>query len=143
MGPPSEDEVAAALAGAVATHARHKTGSKQLPEAIEDGLHTLLYERGSDGILELAISECTSTRITFLGIVIWVTEQTLGPLEAQFERGEAGGPVKAFTVRAGDGRIARRDAPKVHQSARALQRIIATRPTADEDWAFVIRYEFG
>jgi hypothetical protein len=142
MGPRSEDEVAAALAADVTTHARHGTGSK-LPEAIELGLHNLLYERGSDGILELAVSESTSTRLTILGIVIWVTEQTLGPLEAKFERDEAGGPVKEITVRAGDGRIARRDAPKYPQSARAMQRIIATRPTADEDWAYVILYEFG
>jgi hypothetical protein len=141
MSPRSEDEVAAALAAAVTTHARHRTASNQLPEEIEEGLHTLLYERGSDGLHELSVSECTSTRITILGVVIWVTEQTLGPLEAKFERDEAGGAVKAFTIRAGDGRIARRDAPKFPQSARALQRIIAARPTTDEDWAHVIHYE--
>lgn len=87
MDPRSENEVAA-LAAAVATYARDSTGAK-LPEAIEDGLHALLYEAGSDGVHELAVSECTSTRIAFLGIVTWVTEQTLGPLEAVFELGEA------------------------------------------------------
>jgi hypothetical protein len=92
---------------------------------------------------ELAVAECTPTRITFLGIVIWVTEHRLAPLEAVFERGGADHPVTRFTVRAGDGRIARRDSPKFLQSARALQRIIATRPTADEDWEYVVVHELA
>jgi dihydroorotate dehydrogenase len=45
MGPRSEDEVAAALAAAVEIYAGHRAESKQLPEEIEEGLHSLLYER--------------------------------------------------------------------------------------------------
>jgi hypothetical protein len=114
-----------------------------VPAAVEDGLHALLYEARSDGIYELAVSEWTSTRITFLGIVSWVTEQTLAPLEAVFERDGADCPVTRFTVRAGDRRVARHDSPRLPQSARALQRVIATRPTADENWEHVVVYELA
>ena len=138
MTPLSEDEIAEILAAAVATFVSDSTGAKL--EAVRDGLDNLLYHAGCDGVFELAVSESTSTHISFVGVVIWVTEQTFGPLEAHFEREETVGRVTGFTVRAGDRRIARRDSPKFPQSARALQRMIASRPAADEDWEQVVTH---
>ncbi len=143
MGLGSEEEVATALVAAVQSYAAAGTGTRPLPQVIEDCLHTLLDERGSDGILELSVSQPRSTCITILGIVIWVTEQTLSPLEAEFQLDKAGGAVKSLTIRAGDGRISRRNAPEYPQSWRKLHRIIASRTTVDEDWAHVLHYEFA
>jgi hypothetical protein len=141
MTPLSEDEIAETLGAAVATYASDGTETKL--GAVRDGLHDLLYHAGCDGVFELTVSDSTSTHISFVGVVIWVTEQTFGPLEAHFDREEAVGRVTGFTVRAGDGRIARRDSPQFPQSARALQRLIASRPTADEDWEHVVTHQLA
>jgi hypothetical protein len=141
MTPLSKDEIAENLAAAVATYA---SGSREATlEAVREALGDLLYHAGCDGVFELAVSESTSTHISFVGVVIWVTEQTFGPLEAHFDRDEADDRVTRFRVRAGDCRIARRDSPEFPQSARALQRIIAARPTADEDWEYVVVHELA
>jgi hypothetical protein len=139
--PVSENEVAVSLAAAVAAYASDGTAAKL--EAVGDGLDTVLYVAGSgcDGVFELAVSERTSTHTSFVGVVIWVTEQTYGPLEARFRHDNDTHRVTEFVVRAGDSRIARRDSAKFPASARALQRIIATRPTADEDWEYVVAHD--
>jgi hypothetical protein len=59
-----------------------------------------------------------------------------------FKLDEASGAVKALTIRAGDARISRRDAPTYQLSWRKMTRFIASRPTVDEDWEHVIHYEF-
>jgi len=140
--PPLSDEVAVSLAAAVAAWASDGTAAKLA--AVRDRLHDLLYVAGSgsDGVFELAVSERTSTHTSFVGVVIWVTEQTYAPLEARFGHDDSD-RVTGFVVRAGDSRIARRDSPKFPASARALQRVIATRPTADEDWEYVVGHDLG
>lgn len=55
-------------------------------------------------MFELAVSERTSTHASFVGVVIWVTEQTYGPLEARFGHGNDTHRVAEFVVRASDGR---------------------------------------
>ena len=141
MGVPSDQELAIALAEAVEKHAADLMGTDRLPPAIAQGLDAVLYRHGGDGLLELSVLPSRSTRITILGIVIWVTDQTLGPIEAEFQLDKAGGAVKALTVRAGDDRTSPRDRPKYQQSLRALQRIIANHPIADEDWTYVLHYD--
>lgn len=94
-------------------------------------------------MFELAVSERTSTHASFVGVVIWVTEQTYGPLEAHFGHDDDTHRVTGFVVRAGDSRIARRDSAKFPASARALQRVIATCPTADEHWEYVVGHDLG
>lgn len=94
-------------------------------------------------MFELAVSERASTHTSFVGVVIWVTEQTYGPLEARFGHDDDTHRVTGFVVRAGDSRIARRDSAKFPASARALQRVIATRPTADEDWEYVVGHDLA
>ena len=145
MAPRFEDELAADLAAAVAKHADFKPGWEPFPEEVEEGLYKLLYGDGADGVIELTIAERTPTSVTILGLVIWLGRvETAGPLEAAFELDEASGSVTAMTVRAGDQRVERREAPPPKSaSARAVQRLIAARPTADEDWTRVIRYELG
>jgi hypothetical protein len=145
MGPrSSEDQVARALTAAVERWVAEGTASTPLPWPIEEGIDNLLYQHGSDGLRELSVSQSRSFSITILGLVIWVAEQTLGPLEAEFQLDKAGAVV-AFTLRAGDGRISKRDAPEYGASWRTQLRTIETRPTADEDWAraHVLHYEFG
>jgi hypothetical protein len=72
-----------------------------------------------------------------------VETQTLGPVEAEFDLDKAEGSVKAFTVRAGDGRISREDAPGYPlESWPKRLRFLESRPTVDEDWEHVLRYEF-
>jgi hypothetical protein len=140
--PRSEEELARALAAAVEGYAARGTGDRSLEE-IHEGLDDLLYHRGGDGILELSVSQPRSTCVALLGIVIWVEDQTLGPLEAEF-RLEAAGKVKALTVRAGDKRIPRRDAPSYSLASwRKRLRLIEGRPVVDDDWEHVLRYEFG
>lgn len=142
MGFHSEEEAAIALAAAVQSYVDDRARSGPVPRAIEEGLDTLLYGWGGDGILELSVSHIDTACVTILGIVIWVEEQTLGPLEAKFQLDKPAGAVKALTIRAGDKRIPRRDAPKYPQSWRNLHRIIAARPTADEDWAHALQHKF-
>jgi hypothetical protein len=141
--PRSEEELATALAAAVEGYAARGTGDRSL-QGIQEGLHDMLYHTGSDGILELSVSQSRSTCITLLGIVIWVDDQTLGPLEAEFHLDKADGAVTAFTVRAGDKRISRRDAPSYPlESWRKRLRFIEGRPLVDEDWEHVLRHEFS
>jgi hypothetical protein len=143
MGFPSEEELAHALAEAVENHAADlmsPTGDRA-PPAIEKRLDDLLYRHGSDGLMELSIWPSRPKWVRILGIVIWVSDQTLGPIEVEFQFDKAGGAVKALTVRAGDDRTSPRDRPKYQRSSRALQRIIANRPTADEDWTYVVHCE--
>jgi hypothetical protein len=137
----SGDESAIALAAAVEKWVAEGAASTSLPQAIEESIDALLYQYGSDGILELSVANSQSTCVTIVGLVIWVTEQTLSPLEAEFQLDKAGA-VRALTLRAGDGRISRRDAPEYEASWRKRLRIIETRPTGDEDWAYVLHHEF-
>jgi hypothetical protein len=137
-----DDDLALALVAAVESYAFGGAALERVSKAVEQAIGHLLYGRGGDGILELSIARPLSfPRLTMVGIVIWVTEQTLGPIEAEFHLDEAGRAVTAFTVRAGDGRILRRDAPKYPGSWRAQLQIIATRPTADEDWEHVFHHD--
>lgn len=136
----SEEEVAIALAAAVEKWVAEGAAPPPLPPAIEKSLDDLLYYYDGDGIQELSILQ-SPTYITILGLVIWVDLQTLNPFEAEFQLDEAGG-VKALTLRAGDGRIPRRDAPGYSSPWRTQLRTIATRPTADGDWTHVLHYEF-
>jgi hypothetical protein len=76
--------------------------------------------------------------------VIWVEEQRLGPYEAEFQLDQPGGTVAALTIRAGDTRIPRREAPKYSQASwRTLLRMIEARPATDGDWENVVHYNFG
>jgi len=112
-------------------------------EALRDELDDFLYRHGGDGILELSASQTAPTSISLLGIVIWVETQTLGPVEAKFDLDGTTGTVKAFTVRAGDSRISRRDAPGYPlDSLRRRLRFIESRPTADDDWEHILRHRF-
>ena len=138
----SDEQLAMDLAAAVENYAAVGTGSSPVPQAIADGLDNLLYGCGGDGVLELSVSSEAGC-LAILGIVIWVEEQTLGPLEAEFQLDKAGRAVQAFTIRAGDGRISRRDAPSYPQSWRAVHRIIAGRPTADEDWTEILHHNIA
>ena len=140
--PPSEEEHAKALAKAVADYAADGMEVSPPPlDAIQGGLEDLLFLRGSDGILELSASRPRSTFLILLCTVIWVETQTLGPVEAEFHLDA--GSVKAFTVRAGDGRVSRQDAPGYPlESWRKRLRFLEGRPTVDQDWEHVLRYEF-
>jgi hypothetical protein len=139
----TEQDLAKVLAAAAERYAAEERDSNSSTEAIANGLHDLLYGYGGDGVLELSVSQPTSSRcLTVLGIVIWVEEQTQSPLEAVFQFDDVGA-VSALTLRAGDRRIAPRDMPGYQESWRNLLRIIAARPTADEDWTYVLQYEFG
>jgi hypothetical protein len=107
-------------------------------QAVSDALDGLLYHRGSDGIHELSVSESRPTRLALLGVIIWVEEQTLGPLEAVFLL-DGAGSVTWFTIRAGDARLPRRDAPAYGpRSWRKQLWFIESRPAADADWEHVL-----
>ena len=112
-------------------------------EAVRGRLDDLLYRRGGDGILELSASQTGPSRVSLLGIVIWVETQTLAPIEAEFELDRTTGTVKAFTVLAGDGRICRRDAPDYPlDSWRKRLQLIESRPAVDGDWEHVLHHRF-
>jgi hypothetical protein len=141
VAPRSEKQLAAALAAAVQDYAA-ACGDRSL-QAIQEALDDLLYRRGSDGILELSVSQPEAASLTLVGIVIWVEEQTLGPLEAVFSLDEAGS-VTRFSVRAGDARLPRHDAPAhALDSWRSRLRFVEARPTADEDWEYVLHYKIA
>lgn len=141
MAPRTEEEIARTLAAQLENCAA-QAGVSPVPQAIENGLYDLLYGLGGDGVMELSVAEAVPTRITIVGIVVWVAEQTLSPFEAKFQLGTTGSAVKALTLSAGDRRISRRDGPGHEQSWRELLRIIAARPTSDEDWADILHYDF-
>ena len=109
MGVPTEEDLAKALAAAVGELAA--SGERDLT-ALRERLDNFLYHRGGDGILELSVSQTGATCISLLGIVIWVETQTLAPIEGEFDLDSATEAVKAFTVRVGDKRTSRRDAPR-------------------------------
>jgi len=144
MAPLSDEELAKAFAVAVENYADGGTGTVTARlEAIRATLDGLLYHCGSDGILELSVSQLRPAYLTLLCIVIWVETQTLGPVEAEVHLDQGGGSVKTFTVRAGDGRISRQDAPGYPlESWRKRLRFLEGRPTVDQDWEHVLRYEF-
>ena len=109
-------------------------------QAVGETLDQLLYRRGGDGILELSVSRSEPGWLTLVGLVVWVEDQTLAPLEAVF-RLDASGFVKRFTVRAGDARLPRRDVQALPLGSwRARLRLIEARPTEDEDWEHVLDY---
>lgn len=139
MPPLSDKEIAAALASAVQEYvALDEEASLQ---TIQERLDDLLYHRGGDGILELSVSEAETASFTVVGIVVWVEEQTLGPLEAAFRLDDAGS-VRGFIVRAGDRRLPRKDAPAYPlDSWRSRLRLVEARPTEDDDWEHVLQYE--
>ena len=140
MGTPTEEDLARALAAAI--EYAPPSGMRDL-EAVRDRLDDFLYRRGGDGILELSVSQSGPTRISLLGIVIWVETQTLAPIETEFDLDRTMGTVKGFTVRAGDGRISRQDAPGYPlESWRKRQRLLESRPKVDEDWEHVLHFEF-
>jgi len=140
METPTEEELAKALAAAVAHSAA--SGMRDL-EAVRGRLDDFLYRRGGDGILDLSVSHIGPACISLLGIVIWVETQTLAPIEAEFDLDRTTGTVKTFTVRAGDRRISRRDAPGYPlDSLRKRLRFIESRPAVDDDWEHVLRHQF-
>lgn len=140
MGIPTEEDLAKALAAAVEHSAA--SGMRDL-EAVRDRLDDFLHRRGSDGILDLSVSQTGPACISLLGIVIWVETQTLAPIEVEFDLDQTAGTVRAFTVRAGDGGVSRRDAPGYPlDSWRKRLRLIESRPTVDDDWEHVLRHHF-
>jgi hypothetical protein len=140
MGSLTEEDLAKALAAAVEHSAA--SGMRDL-EAVRDRLDDFLYRRGGDGILDLSVSQTRPPCISLLGIVIWVETQTLAPIEAEFDLDPTTATVKAFTVRAGDGRISRHDAPGYPlDSWRKRLRFIESRPTVDDDWEHVLHHQF-
>ena len=143
MAPLSDEELAKAFAAAVENYAAGRTRTPRAPlDPVQATLDRLLYHRGGDGILELSVSQPRPKYQTLLGIVIWVETQTLGPVEAEFHL-DQDGSVKRFTVRAGDGRVSREDAPAYPLGSwRKRLRFLEGRPTVDEDWEHVLRYQF-
>ena len=142
MAETSEQELAVSLAKAVENYMADNAEAGVLTSSMEEGLDNLLYGHGGDGVLELSVSEIQAKSITIVGVVIWVADQTLGPLEATFQRGSRG-VVEAATIRAGDRRRSPRDGIKYPpQSWRKLLRMIDGRPQMDEEWSVVLRYVF-